>query len=84
MTFIITDFYWLFFSRRWKREQQKTDFAHGYPRSYMIGGPGPPGYMTKPNYMSGPVQPSPIYTVDNQVRWAHHLDNNGQNIYAVK
>ena len=51
----------------------------------MMGGPGPgPGYMTKPNYMSGPVQPSPIYTVDNQLRWAHHLDNNGQNIYAVK
>ena len=50
----------------------------------MMGGPGPgPGYMTKPNYMSGPVQPSPIYTVDNQLRWAHHLDNNGQNIYAV-
>lgn len=75
---------YLFYSRRWKREQQKTDFAAGFPRSYMVGGGPGPGYLTKPGYMPGPVQPSPIYTVDNQLRWAHHLDNNGQNIYAVK
>ena len=57
-----------------------------YPRSYMVGAAAPPpGYMTKmANWPGGGVQPSPaIYTMDSQLRWAHHLDNNGQNIYAV-
>jgi len=69
-------------SRRWKREQQKTDLSHNYPRSYMVGTLPPPGYMTK--MANWQPQPSPIYTVDNsaQLRWAHHLDANGQNIYA--
>ena len=70
-------------SRRWKREQQKTEM---YPRSYMVGAAAPPpGYMTKmANWPGGGVQPSPaIYTMDSQLRWAHHLDSNGQNIYAV-
>jgi len=69
-------------SRRWKREQQKTDLSRNYPRSYMVGTLPPPGYMTK--MANWQPQPSPIYTVDNsaQLRWAHHLDANGQNIYA--
>ena len=70
----------LIISRRWKREQQKTDMT--YPRSYMVGSLPAPGYMQK--MANWQPQPSPaIYSVDNQLRWAHHLDANGQNIYAV-
>ena len=75
------------FSRRWKREQQKTDISRTFPRSYMVGTmpPPPPTYMT--NKMAGwAAQPSPAYhrgTIDSQLRWAHHLDASGQNIYAV-
>jgi len=72
-------------SRRWKREQQKTDISRTFPRSYMVGNmPPPPTYMT--NKMAGwAAQPSPAYhrgTIDSQLRWAHHLDASGQNIYA--
>jgi len=73
-------------SRRWKREQQKTDISRTFPRSYMVGSmpPPPPTYMT--NKMAGwAAQPSPAYhrgTIDSQLRWAHHLDATGQNIYA--
>jgi len=73
-------------SRRWKREQQKTDISRTFPRSYMVGTmpPPPPTYMT--NKMAGwAAQPSPAYhrgTIDSQLRWAHHLDASGQNIYA--
>ena len=53
----------------------------------MVGSmpPPPPTYMT--NKMAGwAAQPSPAYhrgTIDSQLRWAHHLDATGQNIYAV-
>ena len=50
----------------------------------MVGSlPPPPNYMTK--MANWQPQPSPIYSVDSQsqLRWAHHLDANGQNIYAV-
>jgi len=73
-------------SRRWKREQQKTDISRTFPRSYMVGTmpPPPPTYMT--NKMAGwAAQPSPGYhrgTIDPQLRWAHHLEATGQNIYA--
>ena len=42
-----------------------------------------PNYMTKMSAWQ--PQPSPIYSVESQsqLRWAHHLDANGQNIYAV-
>jgi len=73
-------------SRRWKREQQKTDLSRNYPRSYMVGTLPPPGYVTKmANWQAqgpGQAQAGAIYSVDNQLRWAHHLDANGQNIYA--
>merc|ERR1719195_548662 len=71
-------------SRRWKRDQQNTDLSRNYPRSYMVGTlpPPPPNYITK--MANWQPQPSPIYSVDSQsqLRWAHHLDANGQNIYA--
>eukprot|EP00090_Calanus_glacialis_P024763 TRINITY_DN3845_c0_g1_i2.p1 TRINITY_DN3845_c0_g1~~TRINITY_DN3845_c0_g1_i2.p1 ORF type:complete len:1336 (-),score=262.38 TRINITY_DN3845_c0_g1_i2:474-4481(-) len=74
-------------SRRWKREQQKTDISRTFPHSYMVGSMPPPPtnpYMT--NKMAGwAAQPSPAYhrgTIDSQLRWAHHLDATGQNIYA--
>jgi len=74
-------------SRRWKREQQKTDISRTFPRSYMVGTlpPPPPTYMTNKMAGWGPAQPSPAYhrgTIDSQLRWAHHLDASGQNIYA--
>ena len=54
----------------------------------MVGSMPPPPtnpYMT--NKMAGwAAQPSPAYhrgTIDSQLRWAHHLDATGQNIYAV-
>ena len=54
----------------------------------MVGTLPPPGYVTKlANWQaqgpSGAGAGPPIYSVDNQLRWAHHLDANGQNIYAV-
>ena len=53
----------------------------------MVGTLPPPGYVTKmANWQAqgpGQAQAGAIYSVDNQLRWAHHLDANGQNIYAV-
>ena len=49
----------------------------------MVGSLPAPNYLTKMSAWQS--QPSPIYSVDtqSQLRWAHHLDASGQNIYAV-
>lgn len=70
-------------SRRWKREQSKTEMSRSaYPRSYMINTMPPPSYLTT-NKMSGwgPSGPTTAYQ-DPGLRWAHHLEVTGQNIYA--
>ena len=68
-------------SRRWKREQQKSDLrGGGLGHTYMVGGLAPPpAYLSKlagATYHRGPPDP-------HQLRWTHHLDHAGQNIYAV-
>jgi len=70
-------------SRRWKREQSKAEMSRsGYPRSYMINTMPPPGYMTGGKMAGwGPGGPASAYQ-DPGLRWAHHLDSGGQNIYA--
>jgi len=70
-------------SRRWKREQSKAEMSRtGFPRSYMINTMPPPTYMTGGKMTGwGPGGPTTPYQ-DPGLRWAHHLDSGGQNIYA--
>ncbi len=66
------------FSRRWKRDQQKSEMSRAYSRPYLVGTlPPPPSYKT--GGWPPPAQPSPAYP---RPGWQHHMDN--QNIYAVR
>jgi len=46
-------------SRRWKKEQQKTDLGHGFPRSYMVGTLPPVTYAANPKVAAWGHQQQP-------------------------
>ena len=64
-----------YYSRRWKREQDKSNMSRGYNGPYIVGTlpPPPPSYIPSKLPPSWVPQPSPAYP-----RWA-----GSQNIYAV-
>ena len=70
----------LFFSRRWKREQEKVELSRGYSRPFIVGTlpPPPSTYHTKmpPAPTWAPPPTSNIYGT----RWPEPQ----QNIYAVR
>ena len=72
------------FSRRWKRDQHKSEMSRPYSRPFLVGSLPPPPSYKGAGWPPPPAQPSPAYPrpPSSNMGWAHHMDN--QNIYAVR